>query len=66
MSVPTSAKTVTFTFTEDEATAYYDLVAARQSWGAQSGHGRAFSFPEPEPASRYTWRDTTFSQAVLA
>jgi hypothetical protein len=41
MSVPTSAKTVTFTFTEDEATAYYDLIAARQSWGAQSGHGRA-------------------------
>jgi hypothetical protein len=41
MSVPTSAKTVTFTFTEDEATAYYDLIAARQRWGAQSGHGRA-------------------------
>jgi hypothetical protein len=35
MSVPTSAKTVTFEFTEAEATAYYDLISARQSWSAQ-------------------------------
>jgi hypothetical protein len=35
MSVPTSAKTVTFEFTAAEAIAYYDLISARQSWSAQ-------------------------------
>jgi hypothetical protein len=35
MSVPTSAKTVTFEFTDAEAIAYYDLISARQSWSAQ-------------------------------